>query len=94
MEILENSLSNLDIIENLNENIDENNINKRVCIFGQGFVGLPLTLSFAFRGCKAIGVDVDDMLVANTNKGLTHHTEKFYEASIKEILNMQLQSGR
>jgi UDP-N-acetyl-D-mannosaminuronic acid dehydrogenase len=79
MEIVKNNLSGLDIIESLDENIDENDINKKVCIFGQGFVGLPLTLSFALRGCETIGVDVDDLLVANTNKGLTNHTEKFYK---------------
>ncbi|MEY8764357.1 MULTISPECIES: nucleotide sugar dehydrogenase [Clostridium] len=94
MEIVKNNLSGLDIIESLDENIDENDINKKVCIFGQGFVGLPLTLSFALRGCETIGVDVDDLLVANTNKGLTNHTEKFYKVSIREILNMQIKKGK
>ncbi|MFC0904972.1 nucleotide sugar dehydrogenase [Clostridium sp. MT-14] len=93
MEIIKNDLSGLDIIESLNENIDRADINKKVCIFGQGFVGLPLTLSFALRGCKTIGVDVDDLLVANTNRGLTNHTEKFYKAGIQEILNMQIKKG-
>jgi UDP-N-acetyl-D-mannosaminuronic acid dehydrogenase len=77
-----------------NENIEEDSVHKRVCIFGQGFVGLPLTLSFAFRGCTAIGVDVDETLIQQTNDGMTHHTEKFHGITIKEILNMELESGR
>lgn len=81
-------------MEQFNENIDENSVNKRVCVFGQGFVGLPLTLSFAFRGCKTIGVDVDERLVQQTNDGMTHHTEKFNEITIKEVLNMELEAGR
>jgi UDP-N-acetyl-D-mannosaminuronic acid dehydrogenase len=71
-----------------------NVLNKKVCIFGQGFVGLPLALSFALRGCDAIGVDVDDVLVANINKGITHHFEKFHGVTIQEILKMQLEERR
>lgn len=81
-------------IKELNENIQDSSVKKNICVFGQGFVGLPLTLSFAFRGCNAIGVDVNQGLVDDTNKGLTHHTEKFYDVTIKEILKMQLEEGR
>ena len=87
-------ITNKEMIEQFNENISKDSINKNVCIFGQGFVGLPLTLSFAFRGCDTIGVDVDDILVSQTNKGLTHHTEKFHGVTIQEILNMQLEAKR
>lgn len=81
-------------IRTLNENIPEKSLNKRVCVFGQGFVGLPLTLSFALRGCKTIGVDVDKNLVREINNGITHHTEKFYDVTIQEILKMQLEEKR
>jgi UDP-N-acetyl-D-mannosaminuronic acid dehydrogenase len=67
---------------------------KNICIFGQGFVGLPLALSFAFRGCNAVGVDVDEILVSQINAGLTQHTEKFHGISIQEILKTQLEEGR
>ena len=72
----------------------QNALNRKVCIFGQGFVGLPLTLSFAARGCDVVGVDVDDILVANINKGITNHTEKFHGVTIQKILEMQLEEGR
>jgi UDP-N-acetyl-D-mannosaminuronic acid dehydrogenase len=83
-----------EFMEQFNEHIPQDSVNKRVCIFGQGFVGLPLTLSFAFRGCNTIGVDVDENLVRQTNDGMTHHTEEFHDVTIKEILNIELENGR
>lgn len=82
------------IIEKMNENILNDSLNKKVCVFGQGFVGLPLTLSFALRGCETVGVDVDENLVNDINHGITHHTEKFYDVTIQEILNVQLEEKR
>ena len=79
-------------IKDLNKT--QNAINKKVCIFGQGFVGLPLSLSFAVRGCDVVGVDVDDVLVASTNKGATNHTERFHGVTIQKILQMELEEGR
>jgi len=79
-------------IKDLNKT--QNILNRKVCILGQGFVGLPLTLSFAARGCDTIGVDVDDLLVSNINKGITHHTERFHGVSIQKILEIQLEEGR
>ena len=52
---------------------------KKVCVFGLGFVGLPLALSFAMRGCSVYGVDIDEQLVDNLNKGITHHIESYNE---------------
>lgn len=92
--VLENNELNIKEIEELKEFIPSNSVNKNVCIFGQGFVGLPLALSFAIRGCNVTGVDIDDILIANTNRGITHHTEKFYDITIQEILKMQLKNKR
>jgi UDP-N-acetyl-D-mannosaminuronic acid dehydrogenase len=94
MEYIDRGLVGIEKIESLNEKIEKDSVNKNVCVFGQGFVGLPLALSFAIRGCNTIGVDVDDLLVANTNKGLTHHTEMFYDVTIQEILKLQLKNKR
>lgn len=69
------------------------NIYNRVAVFGQGFVGLPLSLSFAFRGCKVYGVDVIEGLVNEINSGVTHHTEAFEGRTIQEILKEQLDNG-
>lgn len=67
---------------------------KNVAIFGQGFVGLPLSLSFAFRGCNVYGVDVIEGLVGDINSGITHHTESFEGKTIQEILKEELNTGR
>lgn len=66
---------------------------KKVCMFGLGFVGLPLALSFAMRGCKVTGVDIDINLVDELNQGITHHFETYQGKTIQEILNEQLKSG-
>lgn len=66
----------------------------KICIFGQGFVGLPLSLSFALRGCSVIGVDTDKNLVNNIKSGITHHTEKFNNLPISDILAEEIQNGR
>ncbi|MGE5544896.1 MAG: nucleotide sugar dehydrogenase [Bacillota bacterium] len=66
----------------------------RVCIFGLGFVGLPLALSFAMRGCQVTGVDVDKSLVEELNNGITHHLESYGDRSIQDILRDELASGR
>lgn len=73
------------------------NVNKRelsnVAVFGQGYVGLPLSLSLAFRGCKVYGVDVIKPLVDEINKGVTHHTENFEGKTIQIILKEELEKG-
>ncbi|MDO6355574.1 nucleotide sugar dehydrogenase [Caloramator sp. CAR-1] len=67
---------------------------RNVVVFGQGFVGLPLSLSFAMRGCNVYGVDVVENLVKDINKGITYHKEAFEGRTIQEILKEQLQEGR
>lgn len=67
---------------------------KNVAVFGQGFVGLPLSLSFAFRGCNVYGVDVVENLIEDINSGITYHTESFEGKTIQYILKEQLTSGR
>jgi UDP-N-acetyl-D-mannosaminuronic acid dehydrogenase len=66
---------------------------KDIAVFGQGFVGLPLSLSFAYRGAKVYGVDVIKPLVDDINNGVTHHTEAFEGKTIQTILKEQLQNG-
>lgn len=67
---------------------------KKVCVFGLGFVGLPLALSFAMRGCEVTGVDVDRQLVEELNQGVTHHLESYNGTPIQDILRTQLDAGR
>jgi len=66
----------------------------KIAIFGLGFVGLPLALSYALRGCTVVGVDVDRNLIDQLNRGITHHLEKYRETPIQEVLAEQLDNGR
>jgi len=66
----------------------------KVAVFGLGFVGLPLALSYALRGCRVIGVDIDQNLINELNNGITHHLEKFHDTPIQEVLAEQLKNGR
>ncbi len=67
---------------------------KKVCMFGLGFVGLPLALSFAMRGCQVTGVDIDEKLVSDLSRGITHHLESYEGRNIQDILRTQLDQGR
>jgi UDP-N-acetyl-D-mannosaminuronic acid dehydrogenase len=66
---------------------------KTITIFGQGYVGLPLSLSFAIHGCNVIGVDSDSNLCSNLAQGITHQTEKYQGLSIQSVLKEQLENG-
>lgn len=65
---------------------------ENVVIFGLGYVGLPLSLSFALRGSSVVGVDVSRSLVDEINMGITYHTEKYNNFTIREILGEQLKN--
>jgi nucleotide sugar dehydrogenase len=69
------------------------NSKSNVVVFGLGYVGLPLSLSFAMRGCNVYGVDISQNLVKEISSGITYHTEKYKERTIQEILKEQLSNG-
>lgn len=47
------------------------NHNAKICIFGLGYVGLPLVCLVAERGYEVIGVDVDDKKINLINNGIS-----------------------
>lgn len=67
-------------------------IYKNVCVIGQGFVGLPLALSFSMRNCNVIGLDIDEELIDNINLGITNHQEKYLGFTIEEILKVEIEN--
>lgn len=64
----------------------------KICVIGLGFVGLPLSLSFAMKGHSVIGLDVDASLIEDLNQGKTHHLEEYQGRKIQDILNESLDS--
>src|SRR5690606_19521500 len=65
-----------------------------VAVIGLGFIGLPLSLSYAMHGAKVIGIDVLPGLLSDINNGITHHMESYEGRTIRDILREQLDSGR
>lgn len=42
---------------------------KRICVWGCGFIGYTTLASFALNGVKGIGIDIDEGLVSKINQG-------------------------
>lgn len=47
----------------------------KVCIMGQGYIGLPTAALFTRNHCEVVGVDVNETIVSNLNKGIIHIEE-------------------
>ncbi|MBQ2831350.1 nucleotide sugar dehydrogenase [Methanobrevibacter sp.] len=60
----------------------------KVCIIGQGYIGLPTAALFSRSHCEVIGVDVNKEIVDNLNKGIIHIEEpgiaKIIKKSVKK----------
>ena len=44
----------------------------KICIVGQGYIGLPTAALFAKNGCEVLGVDVNEEIVDKLNQGIAH----------------------
>lgn len=58
----------------------------KVCIFGLGRIGLPITLVCADSGYEVVGIDINQRLVNNLKEGETI----FYEPGLKDLLSKHL----
>ena len=61
-----------------------------VCVAGLGWMGLPTACLFADAGCRVIGVDVDEHVVEQTNKGKSH----IEEPGVGPLIKKHISSGR
>src|SRR5690606_30281180 len=59
-----------------------------------GFIGLPLSLSYAMHGANVVGLDVLPRLVEDINNGISHHLEYYEGKALSDILKEQLAAGR
>lgn len=66
----------------------------KITIVGLGFVGLPLSLSFAMRGHDVIGLDANKSLVDDLNNGITYHLEQYKGKPIQDILTEALAANK
>lgn len=58
----------------------------KICIVGQGYIGLPTAALFAKNGCEVLGVDVNEEIVKKLNQGIAHIEEPGISDSIKNAV--------
>ncbi|WP_407413292.1 nucleotide sugar dehydrogenase [Methanobrevibacter sp.] len=54
----------------------------KVCVIGQGYIGLPTAALFSRNHCEVVGVDISEDMINNLNKGIIH----IEEPGIAEII--------
>ena len=63
---------------------------KKVCVVGLGYIGLPTALMFSDCDMDVVGLDVDDLLVKDISEGVS----KIPEVDVQRLLKRALGSGR
>ena len=58
----------------------------KICIVGQGYIGLPTAALFAKNGCEVLGVDVNKEIVDKLNQGIAHIEEPGISDAIKNAV--------
>ncbi|MDO5860134.1 nucleotide sugar dehydrogenase [Methanobrevibacter sp.] len=58
----------------------------KVCIIGQGYIGLPTAALFTRNHCEVVGVDVNEEIVNNLNEGIVHIEEPGISDIIKNAV--------
>ena len=58
----------------------------KICIVGQGYIGLPTAALFAKKGCEVLGVDVNNDIVEKLNQGIAHIEEPGISDAIKNAV--------
>ncbi len=59
---------------------------KKVCIIGLGYIGLPTAAFIANKGISVSGIDINDEIVSNINKGKIHIAEKGLASLVKSVI--------
>jgi len=56
----------------------------KICIVGQGYIGLPTAALFAENGCDVVGVDINEEIIETLNEGKIHIEEPGIAEMIKK----------
>ena len=62
----------------------------KVCIMGQGYIGLPTAALFTRSDCEVVGVDISEEMVNNLNKGIIHIEEPGISEIIKKAVENKI----
>lgn len=66
---------------------------KKVCVIGMGYIGLPTSVMLSLNGFNVIGVDINDNVVSSINKGESHIVEPGLEEHLKQVVENGLLSA-
>ena len=61
----------------------------KICVIGQGYIGLPTAALFAKNNCEVVGVDINEQMINNLNNGIIH----IEEPGIKENIQNAVKNG-
>ncbi len=64
-----------------------------IAVFGLGFVGLPLSLTYTLFGVKVYGVDINEEYIENLKHYKTHVLENYKGKTIEDILRESIEKG-
>ena len=64
-----------------------------IAVFGLGFVGLPLSLTYTLFGVKVYGVDINEQYIENLKHYKTHVLENYKGKTIEDILRESIEKG-
>lgn len=70
--------------------MEEKMLEKKVCVVGLGYIGLPAAALLSDRGFNVHGVDIQQDIVERLNMGEIH----IHEKKLDEIVRTSVQSGR
>ena len=59
----------------------------KICVIGQGYIGIPTSVLFAKNNCEVIGVDIDKDKVDKINKGQIPIEEPKLQEILTEVIN-------
>ena len=62
----------------------------KVCIIGQGYIGLPTAALFARNHCEVVGVDISQEMINNLNRGIIHIEEPGIADIIKRAVELKV----
>ena len=62
----------------------------KICVIGQGYIGLPTAALFAKSGCNVVGVDVVKDVIDNLNEGKIH----IEEPELGELIEIAIKNGQ
>lgn len=61
-------------------------MNKKLCVIGLGYIGLPTSVIFAKNGWNVTGVDINSLTIDTLNKGKVHIKENGLDKLVEKLV--------